>query len=342
MPIYFDKAKRAYRFQFNRVIQGQRIRSSRLLPAGWSQAQADAFDRKESARLYASATGLEQETPLIAEAVALYLTYRVPKLRNGLNGKVTAQNLALVVPYIEGRRLDDLPQVAREYIKANPDLSDSTLHNRLAYLRAAVRYAFKKHQLGNRDYTAGMDIPTPDNERQVYLGVDKMEKLRQAIKADDAIGKDTRAIVRISFYTGCRWVAEVMPRQPKDVIQAGRQTWLQTGTTKNGAPKMVPVHPAIKPDLKRLPFKHHWRTYYARFEEARTALGWSDVVMHTLRHSLASALISQGETLAVVGKALGHKSTQSTARYAHLYPEVVARAVKRMPTAKKLKSKKVA
>lgn len=61
-----------------------------------------------------------------------------------------------------------------------------------------------------------------------------------------------------------------------------------------------------------------------------------------MRHSLASALISQGETLSVVGKALGHKSAQSTARYAHLYPDVVARAVKRMPTAKKRRPKKAA
>lgn len=342
MPIYFDKAKRAYRFQFNRVIQGRRIRASRLLPAGWSQAQADAFERKESARLYATATGIEQETPLIAEAVALYVTYRVPKLRNGLNGKVTAQNLALIVPYINGRRLNELPQVAREYIAANPDLKDATLHNRLAYLRAAVRYAFKKHQLGDRDYTSGMDIPSPDNKRHVYLRVERMEKLRKAVAGKDGIAADTRAIIRIAFYTGCRWVAEILPRQPADVVSAGRQTWLITGKTKNGAPKMVPVHEAIRADLKRLPFKHHWRTYYTKYEEARAAAGMEDVNMHDLRHSFASALISQGASLKLVGDALGHKTAQSTERYAHLYPELVARAVKRMPTAKKHRARKAA
>lgn len=278
MPIYYDKVKRAYRFQFNRVIQRRRIRASRLLPAGWSQAQADAFERKESARLYASATGIEQETPLITDAVALYLTYRVPKLRNGLNGKVTAQNLALIVPYIDGKRLNELPQVARDYIAANPDLKDATLRNRLAYLRAAVRYAFKKHELGDRDYTAGMDIPTPDNERHVYLRVEKMEKLRKAVAGRDDIATDTRAIIRIAFYTGCRWVAEILPRLPEDVVHVGRQTWLVTGKTKNGAPKMVPVHAAIKADLKRLPFKYHWRTYYTRFEAARKATGMHEVV----------------------------------------------------------------
>lgn len=334
MPIYYDKTKRAHRFQFNRVIRGRRLRASRLLPAGWSQAQADAYDRQECARLYGLATGIDQETPLIDTAVALYLTHRVPKLKNKKN---TAQNLALLVPAIAGRPLADLPAIAREYDQANPDLAPATVRNRLAWLRAAVRYAYREHNLGHVDHTARMRLPRVNNKRHVYLRVEQMETLRRA--CDDA---DTRALIRIAFYTGCRWVAELLPRQPEDVVRIGRTTWLKIADTKNAEPKMVPVHPAIRADLKRLPFTEHWRTYYARFEAARTKANMEEVNMHDLRHSLASALISQGETLAVVGKALGHKSAQSTERYAHLYPEAVARAVKRIPTGKKRKPKKSA
>jgi integrase len=334
MPIYYDKAKRAHRFQFNRVIGGRRIRASRLLPAAWSQSQADAYDRQESARLYAAATGIEPEVPLISDAVALYLTHRVPKLKNKKN---TAQNLALLVPLIAGRPLADLPQLAREYDQQNPGLAPATVRNRLAWLRAAVRYAYREHNLGAIDHTARMRLPRVNNKRHVYLRVEQMEKLRRA--CDDA---DTRAIIRIAFYTGCRWVAEILPRQPEDIVRIGRQTWLKIADTKNAEPKMVPVHPAIREDLKRLPFTEHWRTYYARFEAAREKAGMEGVNMHDLRHSLASALISQGETLAVVGKALGHKSAQSTERYAHLYPEAVARAVRKMPTGKKRKARKAA
>lgn len=335
MPIHYDKTKRAYRFQFNRVIRGHRVRASRLLPAGWGQAQADAYDRAESARIYGLATGLvEQETPLITQAVALYLTHRVPKLKGKKN---TAQNLAIMVPFIDGRPLSDLPAISREYDQNNPDLKPATIRNRLAWLRSAVRYAFKEHGLGAQDFTQRMRLPKVNNRRHVYLRVDAMEKLRKAC-ADP----DTRAIIRIAFYTGCRWVAEILPRQPEDIVSIGRQAWLKVADTKNAEPKMVPIHPAIKDDLKRLPFTEHWRTYYARFEAARDKAGMVGVNMHDLRHSLASALISQGETLAVVGKALGHKSAQSTERYAHLYPEMVARAVKKMPTAKKRQAKKIA
>ena len=339
MPIYFDKAKRAHRFQFNRVIGGRRIRASRLLPAAWSQAQADAYDRQESARLYAVASGIERETPLIQQAVDLYLTHRVPSLKNKTN---TAQNLALLVPTIAGRPLTDLPDIAREYVAGNPHLKPATVRNRLAWLRAAVRYAYREHNLGSVDHTARMRLPRVDNRRYVYLKVEQMEALRRSVQGKDGIAADTRALIRIAFYTGCRWVAELLPRQPTDLVRAGRVTWLKIADTKNREPKMVPVHPAITEDLKRLPFAHHWRTYYAAFEIARQRANLPHVNMHDLRHSLASALISQGETLAVVGKALGHKSAQSTERYAHLYPEAVARAVKRIPTAKKRKTKKAA
>lgn len=339
MPIYFDKAKRAYRYQFNRTVGGRRLRASRMLPPAWSAAQADAYDRRESARLYAVATGIEQEAPLVDAAVALYLTHRVPQLRNARD---TAQALAILLPAYAGRPLTDLPDIAREYAAAHPELAPATVRNRLAYLRAAVRYAFREHGIGTADHSARMRLPRANNKRHVYLRVEQMEALRRAVPGDDAIAKDTRAIIRIAFYTGLRWVSELLPRAPADVRRVGRQQWLLIAHTKNAEPKMVPVHPAIAQDLKRLPFKHHWRTYYAKFEEARAAAELAHVNMHDLRHSLASALISQGETLAVVGKALGHKSSQSTERYAHLYPEAVARAVKRIPTARRRKARKAA
>ena len=73
MSISWDKRNKCWRWQFDRYLQGQRVRASRLLPKGWSQAQADAYDRTESARAYAVASGVDQHEPLIDQAVALYL-----------------------------------------------------------------------------------------------------------------------------------------------------------------------------------------------------------------------------------------------------------------------------
>jgi site-specific recombinase XerD len=79
--------------------------------------------------------------------------------------------------------------------------------------------------------------------------------------------------------------------------------------------------------LRYLPFKRHWRTYYAEFETARKKAGMPQVTMHTLRHSLASAIVSQGGTLVDVSAALHHKSVASSKRYAHLYPRRVRKVI---------------
>ena len=58
-----------------------------------------------------------------------------------------------------------------------------------------------------------------------------------------------------------------------------------------------------------------------RWDGIRRRLGFPDVRIHDLRHSFASDAISAGESLPLVGKLLGHRSPQSTARYAHIGDE---------------------
>ena len=52
----------------------------------------------------------------------------------------------------------------------------------------------------------------------------------------------------------------------------------------------------------------------------------SDVRLHDLRHTFASALASQGEGLQVIGALLGHNQPQTTASYVHLFDEPLRNA----------------
>lgn len=324
MPIYFDQQHRRYRFTFNRVVNGQRRRASRLLPAGWSREQADRFDVQETARLYAIATGVSERQPLISEAVRLYLEHRVPSLRFS---RGTALALHRLMPHYQGRTLPELPDVAREYQAAHPELQAATVRNQLAYLRAACRYAWKHHGTGDQDYSRRMTLPAVRNARHVYLRPDELQRLLAACESDEL-----RALIRLAYYTGLRWVKELLPRERADIVREGGDVWLRVPDTKTGRPHMAWIHPAARRDLAHLPFARHWRTYYAGFEAARTKAGMPELHMHDLRHSMASALISSGATLSEVGAALGHSTPQSTARYAHLYPERLAAVVRKMPT----------
>jgi integrase len=61
----------------------------------------------------------------------------------------------------------------------------------------------------------------------------------------------------------------------------------------------------------------------------REAAQLGDMRIHDLRHSFASDALMSGVPLAVVGKVLGHKRPQTTARYAHISDEVVFDALER-------------
>jgi len=79
MPIYRDKKRGCFVFEFDKIINGERVRATKSLPRTWNQAQADAYDRQESGRLYAIATSVERAQFTIDDAVAKYLKERVPK-----------------------------------------------------------------------------------------------------------------------------------------------------------------------------------------------------------------------------------------------------------------------
>ncbi|MEY1589742.1 tyrosine-type recombinase/integrase [Burkholderia sp. Bmkn7] len=64
--------------------------------------------------------------------------------------------------------------------------------------------------------------------------------------------------------------------------------------------------------------------------KARRKSGHLGVRFHDLRHSVASEMINAGIDLYTVAGVLGHKTTTSTRRYAHLVTDRLAEAVKKI------------
>lgn len=104
--------------------------------------------------------------------------------------------------------------------------------------------------------------------------------------------------------------------------------------TKNGDTRTIPVQAYALESLKtyrnqfdaipigsafvfknntgRVPFAYH-----RAWDEARTAAGISDFKYHDIRHTAASNVAMAGRSLGEVGALLGHRSVQTTRRYAH-------------------------
>lgn len=319
MPIYRRKDRGCFVFEFDRVIEGAgRIRTRKSLPRAWNQAQADAFDRKECARLYAIAQGVGNHDHLIEDAVALYLVHRVPELKHG---RAYAADLALLEPYYQGRPLSALPDVCKTYrlraeritAKGKGKLAPATIKNRLRYLTAACRYAWQEHQMGDRDPAAGVKMPEVRNESQVYLSREQMLKLARHVQE-----RRVRSVIRIAFYSGMRF-SEITRAE---VVGSA----FVLADTKNGDPRIIPIHPKITSAARaeRPPY-HLVRDHICK---ARDALGLPKAAtFHKLRHSAASAMLDQGVDLYTVGAVLGHKSAASTKRYAHLVTDRLREAL---------------
>jgi integrase len=309
MPIRWDTRNRRWRFEFDRVLQGQRHRLSRLLPRGWSQAQADTYDRQEGARLDAIAAGIEQRQPLIDEAVAHYLRDK----RHLKSYKATAEHLGAIMWAYTGKTMAELPAVAQE-VRDKADVAPGTVRNRLAVLKAAARWAWKAHGLVKDDPTARMQLPKVRNERHVYATRGDMLAICRACGNWQA-----QIAIRVAFYSGLR-LGELYRVEPGNGV-------LLLADTKNGDRRAVPVHPKIAHLVDRLPLTAPKITVQRAWQVARKAAGLDHLHFHDLRHSAASEMVNAGVDLYTVGQVLGHRDSRSTARYSHLTAGTLAAAV---------------
>lgn len=305
-------------YQFDRVIAGSRQRANRLLPPGWSKKQADEFDRVETARLYALATGVTKSQPLIDDAVLLYLQQHAPNLKNFTDLKAA---LELCHPYYSGKPMTALADIARKYIKDHEGvLSGGTIRNRLAYLRAACRWAWKTHNMGEHDPAERMVLPKPGKPRRMYFDRADMLRIARAMHY-----QPSRAVFRAAFYTGMR-LSEVLRSQ---AVQTVSGLGLGIIDSKNGTPHIVPVNPRIAHLVrsKQWPPAVHKSTVSHHTKLAMKAQGLGEYRFHDSRHSSASQMIQQGVSLNTVGDVLNHKSPASTKIYAHLATQQLADAV---------------
>lgn len=315
MPIYRDKKRGSFTFEFDRIINGERVRAVKSLPKTWNQAQADAYDRQESAKLYALATRVERAQFTIDEAVEKYLLERVPKLKSK---KTVAEELARLMPYYQGRPIEALADVCKAYrLKAKREdgeaLSDASIRIRIRYMTAACRWGWKHHNMGDSDPAAKVSVPQVKNERHYYASRAEMLTI-----AKQCHNKNARMAIRIGFYSGMR-MGEILRAEVSGTAWVLRDT-------KNGNPRIVPIHPRVAVCARM--FKPMPKSTLTRnWENARNAAKLNHLHFHDLRHSSASEMVNAGVDLYTVGAVLGHKDSRSTSRYAHLATGALSVAV---------------
>ncbi|WP_442595899.1 site-specific integrase [Parapusillimonas sp. JC17] len=121
--------------------------------------------------------------------------------------------------------------------------------------------------------------------------------------------------IGIALLTGCRR-GEILKMRPDDI--QGNRLRIHAGNTKTLRERTIPIVPALRPWLDRLPLAINAEGLKAGFRRGREKVDMEHVNFHDLRHSCASLLINMGVSLEVVRDILGHTTIKTTERYAHL------------------------
>jgi integrase len=243
-----------------------------------------------------------------------------------------------IEPKLGSRRLPDL--YTGDIRKLHSDLRETPYNaNRvLGLLRAMLNCAERWEMIPRNSNPAALIKPYPERKRERFLDEDELKALMAAIdaaKAEDAeqgagLTLYEAAAIRLLIFTGCR-LSEILtlPWDSVDLKRA-RIVLKQHKTDKYGD-KLLPLNGPALAVLENLPRVEgnpyvivgrkkgkHLVELQRAWRRVRRVAGLPDLHLHDLRHSFASFAVGAGVPLAVIGALLGHRSVQTTARYAHL------------------------
>lgn len=313
MSVYWDAKKKRWRIEI--TLHGQRTR--KLAPDGASKAEAQQWEAQARNRAWQGELG-RKPTRTLAEAVHRWAEEELPRLKSERD---TRNHAAQLLPYIGAATLEELPDVAERYKTDHPHLKPATVNRRLAILRRVGNLAHKRWAWTDQPIGERVHLLAEKNARHLYLS--RGEILALCIAATH---QHTEDAILLAAYTGMR-LGEIIKLRPQhivgDVIRLG-------GDTKTSAPRTIPIHPAINDALTRLPMPVSKGRIQQAFNQARAAIGRPDIHFHDLRHSFASLLVQAGVPLYTAGLLLGHASTKTTQRYAHLADEHLREAVRKI------------
>ena len=294
------------RWQSNVIVDGKRIRKMHN-----TREEAEAFEK------YPDGPPLEHT---VKDLFLHGYQYHYLRTKNSIDAKRMIDELIqLLGPYtavqsITTAKVQDL--ILKLRAKGN---SSGRINRKLATLSKMLTHV--------QDRGITIDRPKIKYEeegegRSRYLTEQEVEQLFSHLSGQHL------AFARFLLFTGCRVGETLLLRW--DDYRDGKLT-LRWDTTKGKKMRSLSLpRPAVEAlhygrDLGwSRPWQGiHYDAFHAAFTAAKLQAGLvdKDIVPHILRHTCASWLVQRGVSLFLVSKWLGHSTTNTTMRYAHLAPD---------------------
>lgn len=251
-----------------------------------------------------------------------------------------------------------LRSIAKDSGHRTANVALSMLSALFNWLAKAGHYAGANPCIGIAKFKAG------EVQRRRFLGDNDPDELKRFFSALDALGDSWFTdFVRLSLATGARlenvlgmrwqdvnlesatWTVAaedsknteelrlILSSQARSILEKRQALLARERQALLDEHKPVPlrlsmwVFPSVRGEGHRDRPTKPWN---ALLEAAEI----NDFRIHDLRHTAASWLASQGVSLPMIGRVLGHKSIQSTARYSHLLDHAVRDALEQAEQAR--------
>lgn len=282
----------------------------------------------------------QQATPTLAEfALKEYLPYAQQQKRSA---KTDESRLRIhLLPRFGARQLHEISvrDVQLYHAELNARSCAATANRHLSLLSKLFKLAMQWERV-TKNPCQGIKKHKENNQRDRYLSQDEIQRLFQAMAQES--NRVTVAALTFLLLTGMR---------KEEALQAKWEALdLERGTlflpqTKSGKSRHVVLNPDALALVKAQP-KRDGNPYlfpgkvpgqalnnpHKCFRRILNAAGIENLRIHDLRHSFASLAVNAGATLYQVQHLLGHASSQTTQRYAHLADQALREASEAVAT----------
>ncbi len=189
----------------------------------------------------------------------------------------------------------------------------------------------------DRNPAKGVPLRPVHNHREVFLTEGQIATLMQALAVSP--NRELQPFVQLSILLGTRknelvravWADVDLERRhfrvPPELAKNGKERFIPLSQTAINILESLPRYPGCPWLLPNPKTRQPYVSFYHAWDTARKAAQVPHCRWHDLRHTAASLMASQGQSLFVIGQILGHANPKVTQRYAHLTDEALRGAV---------------